>query len=105
MKPQEVGLVLLEQSLADAGDINRPFSDRVSDLAEKRADSVPFDIRVDGDARVSGGSWLRGKRSQGFGRACGHRCGCLPASSARFGTNMLDQPCTVGIAGNPPPAS
>ena len=50
MKPQEVELVLLEQSLAN---INRPFSERVDDVAEKTGGFVLFDIRVDGDARVS----------------------------------------------------
>lgn len=52
MKPQEVELVLLEQSLANVGDVFRPFSDRVSDVAEKTGGVVLFDVRVDGDARV-----------------------------------------------------
>jgi hypothetical protein len=53
MKAEYVELVLLEQSLADTGGMNRPFSDRVSDVAEKTDGVVLFDIRVDGDARVS----------------------------------------------------
>ncbi|QKD04262.1 hypothetical protein [Mesorhizobium loti] len=52
MKPQEVELVLLEQSLANGSGMNRPFSDRVSDVAEKTSGVVLFDVRVDGDARV-----------------------------------------------------
>ncbi|AZO41535.1 hypothetical protein EJ076_10710 [Mesorhizobium sp. M7D.F.Ca.US.005.01.1.1] len=52
MKAQYVELVLLEQSLARAGDMNRPFSDRVSDVAEKTDGLVLFNIRVDGDARL-----------------------------------------------------
>lgn len=50
MKPQEVELVLLEQSLANGSGMNRPFSDRVSDVAEKTDGLVLFDVRVDDDA-------------------------------------------------------
>ncbi|MER9687139.1 hypothetical protein [Mesorhizobium sp. M0139] len=40
-------MVLLEQSIASAGGMNHPFSDRVIDVAEKTAGSVLFDVRVD----------------------------------------------------------
>lgn len=46
MGAQYVDLVLLEQSLADTGGLNRPFSDRVTDIAQKTAGSVLFDVRV-----------------------------------------------------------
>lgn len=46
MGAQYVDLVLLEQSLADTGGSNRPFSDRVTDIAQKTAGSVLFDVRV-----------------------------------------------------------
>lgn len=46
MGAQYVDLVLLEQSLADTGGLNRPFSDRVGDIAQKTAGSVLFDVRV-----------------------------------------------------------
>lgn len=52
MKPQEVELVLLEQSLANADSTNRPFFDRVRDIAEKTGGSMLFDVRVDGDPHV-----------------------------------------------------
>jgi hypothetical protein len=52
MKAEYVELVLLEQALANTGGMNRPFSDRVSDVAEKTGGSVLFDIRVDGDIRI-----------------------------------------------------
>ncbi|MER8430057.1 hypothetical protein [Mesorhizobium caraganae] len=45
-------MVLLEQSIASAGGMNHPFSDRVSDVAEKTAGSVLFDVRVDGDTGI-----------------------------------------------------
>ncbi|MER9274939.1 hypothetical protein [Mesorhizobium sp. M0643] len=32
--------------------LNRPFCDRVADAAEKTAESVLFDVRVDGDSCV-----------------------------------------------------
>jgi hypothetical protein len=51
MKTQYVELVLFEQSLSKADSMNRPFSDRVEDAAEKTAGSVLFDVRVDGDRR------------------------------------------------------
>ena len=46
MGAQYVDLVLLEQSRADTGGLNRPFSDRVADIAQKTAGSVLFDVRV-----------------------------------------------------------
>lgn len=46
MGAQYVDLVLLEQSLADTGGLNRPFSERVADIAQKTAGSVLFDVRV-----------------------------------------------------------
>src|SRR5205823_5153625 len=49
MKAEYVELVLFEQSLAR---MNRTFSDRVGDVAEKTGGSVLFDIRIDGDARI-----------------------------------------------------
>jgi hypothetical protein len=52
MKAEYVELVLLEQSLANSDGVNRPFSDRVGDVAEKTDGSVLFDIRVDGDTRI-----------------------------------------------------
>ncbi|WP_244494058.1 MULTISPECIES: hypothetical protein [Mesorhizobium] len=52
MGAQYVDLVLLEQSLADTGGLNRPFSDRVGDIAQKTAGSVLFDVRVDGDPGI-----------------------------------------------------
>ncbi|RUX75543.1 hypothetical protein EN904_28780 [Mesorhizobium sp. M7A.F.Ca.CA.001.07.2.1] len=51
MNAQYVELVLFEQSLSNLGSMNRPFSDRVEDAAEKTAGSVLFDVRVDGDRR------------------------------------------------------
>ncbi|MGX5832318.1 hypothetical protein [Mesorhizobium sp. 43Arga] len=47
-----VEMVLFEQSIANTGGIQRPFSDRVIDAAEKTAGSVLFDVRVDGDAYI-----------------------------------------------------
>lgn len=52
MKAEYVELVLLEQSLANTYSMNRPFSDRVDDVAEKTGGSVLFDVRVDGDPRI-----------------------------------------------------
>ncbi|MER8638003.1 hypothetical protein [Mesorhizobium sp. M0854] len=52
MKAEYVELVLLEQSLANTGGMNRAFSDRVDDIAEKTGGSVLFDVRVDGDSRI-----------------------------------------------------
>ena len=52
MKAEYVELVLLEQSLANADRMNRPFFDRVSDVAEKTDGSILFDVRVDGDTRI-----------------------------------------------------
>ncbi|MER8456280.1 hypothetical protein [Mesorhizobium sp. M0965] len=52
MKAEYVELVLLEQSLANTDGMNRPFSDRVDDIAEKTGGSVLFDVRVDGDTRI-----------------------------------------------------
>lgn len=52
MMAEYVELALLEQSLANTGGIQRPFSDRVDDVAEKTGGSVLFDIRVDGDTRI-----------------------------------------------------
>lgn len=52
MKAEYVELVLLEQSLANTGGMNRAFSDRVDDIAEKTDGSVLFDVRVDGDSRI-----------------------------------------------------
>ena len=52
MMAEYVELVLFEQSLANADAMNRPFSDRVGDVAEKTGGSVLFDIRVDGDTRI-----------------------------------------------------
>lgn len=49
MQAEYVELVLLEQALAS---MNRPFSDRVADVAEKTGGSVLFDIRVDDDTRI-----------------------------------------------------
>ena len=46
MGAQYVDLVLLEQSLADTGGLSRPFSDRVTDIAQKTAGSVLFDVRI-----------------------------------------------------------
>lgn len=51
MNAQYVELVLFEQSLSNLGCMNRPFSERVEDAAEKTAGSVLFDVRVDGDRR------------------------------------------------------
>lgn len=51
MNAQYVELVLFEQSLSQVDSMNRPFSDRVEDAAEKTAGSVLFDVRVDGDRR------------------------------------------------------
>ncbi len=48
MGAQYIDLVLLEQSLDDTGGMNRPFSDRVGDIAQKTAGCVLFDVRVDG---------------------------------------------------------
>ncbi|MER8921690.1 hypothetical protein [Mesorhizobium sp. M0802] len=45
-------MVLLEQSIASAGGMNHPFSDRVSDVAEKTAGSVLFDVRIEGDTGI-----------------------------------------------------
>ncbi len=47
-----VELVLFEQSIANPDGIQRPFSDRVADAAEKTAGSVLFDVRVDDDAHI-----------------------------------------------------
>lgn len=47
-----VELVLFEQSIANADGIQRPFSDRVADAAEKTAGSVLFDVRIDGHASI-----------------------------------------------------
>ncbi|RAZ88885.1 hypothetical protein DPM33_20860 [Mesorhizobium hawassense] len=47
-----VELVLFEQSLTNADGIQRPFSDRVLDAAEKTAGSVLFDVRIDGDVSI-----------------------------------------------------
>jgi hypothetical protein len=52
MMAEYVELALLEQSLANTDGMNRPFSDRVSDVAEKTGGAVLFDIRVDGDVRI-----------------------------------------------------
>ncbi len=52
MGAQYVDLVLLEQSLAETGGMNRPFPDRVDDIAHKTAGSVLFDVRVDGDPGI-----------------------------------------------------
>ncbi|PTE06577.1 hypothetical protein [Mesorhizobium helmanticense] len=49
MNAEYVELVLFEQSLAR---MNRPFSDRVGDVAEKTGGSVLFDIRVEADSRI-----------------------------------------------------
>jgi hypothetical protein len=49
MKAEYVELVLFEQSFAN---INRPFADRVADVAEKTGGSVLFDIRVEDDTRI-----------------------------------------------------
>ncbi|KRB34243.1 hypothetical protein ASD99_01005 [Mesorhizobium sp. Root695] len=53
MKAEYVELVLLEQSLANTDGMNRPFSDRVVDVAEETGGSVLFDVRVDGDTRIN----------------------------------------------------
>ncbi|WP_430682247.1 hypothetical protein [Mesorhizobium australafricanum] len=47
-----VEMVLFEQSIANTDGIQRPFSDRVIDAADKTAGSVLFDVRVDGDANI-----------------------------------------------------
>ncbi|MER9298587.1 hypothetical protein NKI38_19115 [Mesorhizobium sp. M0621] len=52
MMAEYVELALLEQSLANTGGIQRPFFDRVGDVAEKTAGSVLFDIRVDDDSYI-----------------------------------------------------
>ena len=52
MKAEYVELVLLEQSLANKDGIYPPFSDRVSDVAEKTGGSVLFDVRVQSDIRI-----------------------------------------------------
>lgn len=52
MKLQYVDLVLFEQSLAGTGVMNRPFSDRVGDVAEKTAGAVLVDVRIDGNASI-----------------------------------------------------
>ncbi len=52
MVAQHVEMVLFEQSIANADGIQRPFSDRVADAAEKTAGSVLFDVRVDGDTHI-----------------------------------------------------
>ena len=52
MGAQYVDLVLLEQSLADTGGMNPPFSERVDDVAQKTAGSVLFDVRVDGNPGI-----------------------------------------------------
>lgn len=52
MKAEYVELVLLEQSLTNKDGMNRPFADRVDDVAKKTGGSVLFDVRVDGDTRV-----------------------------------------------------
>lgn len=52
MKAEYAELVLLEQSLACAEGMSRPFSDRVGDVAEKTGGSILFDIRVDGDIQI-----------------------------------------------------
>jgi hypothetical protein len=52
MKAEYVELVLLEQSIATKDGMNRPFSDRVGDVAEKTGGFVLFDVRVDGDSRI-----------------------------------------------------
>lgn len=52
MMAEYVELVLLEQSFANTAGMNRPFSDRVGDVADKSGGSVLFDIRVDGDTRI-----------------------------------------------------
>jgi hypothetical protein len=52
MGAQYVDLVLLEQSLADTGGMNRPFADRVGDIAQKTAGCVLFDVRVDGNPGI-----------------------------------------------------
>ena len=49
MKAEYVELVLFEQSFAS---VNRPFSDRVSDVAEQTGGFVLFDVRVDGDTCI-----------------------------------------------------
>lgn len=38
--------------MASTEGIQRPFSDRVLDAAEKTAGSVLFDVRIDGDATI-----------------------------------------------------
>lgn len=38
--------------MANADGIQRPFSDRVADAAEKTAGSVLFDVRIDDDASI-----------------------------------------------------
>jgi len=52
MMAEYVELALLEQSLANTGGIQRPFFDRVGDVAEKTAGSVLFNIRVDDDTYI-----------------------------------------------------
>ncbi|MEI9413745.1 hypothetical protein O7A61_02235 [Mesorhizobium sp. Cs1321R2N1] len=47
-----VEMVLFEQSIADSDGLQRPFSDRVADAADKTAGSVLFDVRIDGDANI-----------------------------------------------------
>jgi hypothetical protein len=47
-----VEMVLFEQSMASTEGIQRPFSDRVLDAAEKTGGSVLFDVRIDGDAII-----------------------------------------------------
>lgn len=53
MRAEYVELILLEQSLGNTEGMNRPFSDRVGDAAEKTGGTVLFDIRVDDDPRFS----------------------------------------------------
>ncbi|WP_245437992.1 hypothetical protein [Mesorhizobium sp. WSM4312] len=45
-------MVLFEQSIANPDGIQRAFSDRVGDAAEKTKGSVLFDVRIDGDITV-----------------------------------------------------
>ena len=52
MKAQDVELVLLEQSMASTDGMNRPFHDRVGDVAEKTGGTVSFDVRVDEDTLI-----------------------------------------------------
>ncbi|WP_412033452.1 hypothetical protein [Mesorhizobium sp. CO1-1-8] len=47
-----VEMVLFEQSIANPDGIQKPFSDRVIDAAEKTEGSVLFNVRIDGDAAI-----------------------------------------------------